>query len=124
VAELLVICAQPFPNVLKSSVNSLPLLMEGKVAPLAYKTDNMKSPALVVVTAGPGVLLRTTRPLEMLVAFGDELETPNTSQAVICTRVGEPTNVGVTTVAPGFEFTAYQISVDPALIVALAPAEM
>ena len=82
---MLVICAQPFPYVLKSFVNSLPLEMVVKLVPMANRTDKMKSPACVVVTAGPGVLLRVTLPLEMLVTSGGKVEIPNTSQTVIST---------------------------------------
>ena len=76
-------CAHPFPRVVKSSVNSLPLVMPVKSAVLANSTDTIKSPACVVVTAGPGMLLSVTLPLEMLVASGLELETPDTSHTVI-----------------------------------------
>lgn len=83
----------------------------------------MKSPACVVVTAAPGVLLSVRSPLEVLVTSGAEVEIPDTSQTVISTWVGESSNVGVTTVALGFEFTAYQISDEPLPSAAFAPAE-
>lgn len=118
--EVLVICAHPFPSVVKSSVNSLPVVMLVKLAELANNAETIKSPVCVVVTAGPAVLLETTLPLAMLAASGGEVESPETSHSVISTCVGEPTKLGVTTVAPEFEFTAYQISVDRMPLVARA----
>src|SRR5580692_1947543 len=116
-------CAQPLPLVVKSFVNSFPLLVPLKVTAPAYITDKTKSPATVVVTTGPATLLETTSPLAMLDASGTEVETPDTSHSVISTWVGEPTNVGVMAVAPDAESTAYQISVAKLLTLALAPPE-
>jgi hypothetical protein len=82
---VLVICAQPFPFVLKSSVNSLPLVMLEKLAAFANRTDKTKSPPSVVVTAGPGVLFRVTLPLEIFAASGGEPAIPDTSQTAIST---------------------------------------
>ena len=62
-------------------MNSFPLLMPVKLAAGANITDTMKSFACVVVTAGPGVLLEMN-PLEILVASGDTVEVPDTSQVV------------------------------------------
>ena len=118
--ELLVICAHPFPSLVKSSVNSLPLLMLVKLAELANNTDTIKSPVCVVITAGPAVLLETTLPLAMLTASGGDVDSPETSHSVISTCAGEPTKLGITTVAPDVDFAAYQISVDRMPLVARA----
>ena len=116
-------CAHPFPSVPKSAVNALPLVMALRFEVLANMMDTIKSPTCLVVTAGPGVLLRVRLPLEVLVASGLEVESPETSQAAIWTWGDVPASVGVTTVAPDFEFTAFQISVDHTPEVDRAPAE-
>lgn len=74
---------QPLPLVVKSLVNSFPLLIPVKLTAPAYRTDTMKSPTCVVVTAGPAVLLETTAPLAVLVASGAAVETPETSHSDI-----------------------------------------
>jgi len=107
-----VICAHPFPYNAKSSVNSLPLEMALRLEVLANMMDKIKSPTCEVVTAAPGVLLAVRFPVVTLVASRGEAASPDTSQTAIMIEVGAVANVGVTTVAPDFEFTAYQISVD------------
>lgn len=122
-AEVLVICAHPFPYNEKSSVNSLPVEMELRLEVLANMMDKIKSPTWEVVIAAPGVLLRVRFPVEVLPASGVAAESPETSQAAIMTEEAGLVNVGVTTVAPAFELTAYQISVDHMPKVPRAPAE-
>src|SRR5947209_7701492 len=117
-------CAQPFPLVPKSSVNSFPLLIPVTLPTPSYKTAMMKSPECVVVTGAPGMVVLTMLPKELLTASGLEVEIPETSQDVISTCVGEPAKVGVMTVAPGMEFTANQVSTESGPIAARAPAEM
>ena len=120
--ESLVICAHPFPPVVKSLVKSFPELMPLKVVAPARITDTTKSPVPVVVTAAPGVVLATV-PVAVLAASGVEFNSPETSHSPIRTYVVDPANLGVITVAPGFAFTAYQISIDSVLKTDLAPAE-
>jgi hypothetical protein len=121
--ELLVIWAQPFPNILKSFVNSLPVEMAVKLAFIPSRREMTKSPACVVVTAAPGVLLEVTCPMAVFVESGGRDKTPDTSQTEISTEVGALTKVGVTTVAPATEFSAYQISTEATPLAARAPAE-
>ncbi len=102
---------------------SLPLEMAVKFVFMANSTEMIKSPVCVVVTAGPEVLLRVTVPLAVFVASGAADKIPDTSQVVISTCVGEPTKLGVTTVAPATELSAYQISTEAEPVVGLAPAE-
>jgi len=83
VAEVLVMWAQPLPLVVKSFVNSFPLLMPVKLTAPAYRTDTMKSPTCEVVTAGPAVLLETIEPLATLAASGAAVEIPETSHSYI-----------------------------------------
>lgn len=97
--------------------------MPVKLAFRPSRTDTIKSPTWVVVTAAPGVLLRVTVPEAVLSASGAKAKTPDTSQDVISTLVGEPTNVGVITVAPELEFIAYQISDVLLPLTHIAPAE-
>ena len=97
--------------------------MVATLAVLANMMDTMKSPTCEVVTGAPGVLLEVRFPVTVLTASRGADEIPETSQTAIITDVGALANVGVTIVAPAFELTAYQISVDQMLELPLAPAE-
>jgi len=97
--------------------------MVATFAVLANMIETMKSPTCEVVTGAPGVLLKVRFPVTILAASGRADEIPDTSQTAIIVAVGAVANVGVTTVAPAFEFTAYQISVDQILEAPLAPPE-
>ena len=89
----------------------------------ASRTETTKSPAFVVVTAGPGVLLRVMVPEAVFAASRGMDKTPETSQIAISIEVGALTKLGVTTVAPAAEFWAYQISTEFEPLTALALAE-